>query len=45
MLLRFLAYFSVRAARRLDRKRFARKYMVATEAARFRRCLDRLFPY
>lgn len=29
MLLRFLAYFSLRAARRLDRQRFARKYIVA----------------
>lgn len=46
MLLPFLAFFGCRwAARRLDRKRFARKYMVATEAARFRRFLDRLFPY
>ncbi len=29
MLLRFLAYFSVHAARRLDRQRFAHKYIVA----------------
>lgn len=34
MLLRFLAFFSVRAARRLDRHRFARKYVVAVTTKR-----------
>ena len=34
MLLRFLAFFSVRAARRLDQHRFARKYVVALTTKR-----------
>lgn len=46
MLLPFLSYIGCRwAARRLHRKRFARRYVVAVREARFRRFLDRLFPY
>ena len=44
MLLRLMAYLgSARAARALDRKRFARKYMVVVEQRRFNAWCDRLF--
>ena len=42
MLLRFLAFFSVRAARRLDRHRFARKYVVALTTIRAANRLQRI---
>ncbi|WP_298938059.1 hypothetical protein [uncultured Ralstonia sp.] len=44
MVLRLMAYFgSAWAARRLDRKRFARKYLVVVEQRRFNAFCDRLF--
>lgn len=41
-MLRFLAYFSPRAARRLDRQRFARKYVLAVKSKRRADFWDRM---